>query len=102
MAIFAVNTGCRDQEISQLRWGWEVKSPILNTSFFLIPDEYVKNGEERLVVLNDAAKSVIDEVRGEDKEFVFTRKGKPVRQMNQRAWKSARLRVVLPHVEKFW
>ena len=25
MALFAVNTGCRDQEICQLRWEWEVR-----------------------------------------------------------------------------
>ena len=25
MALFAVNTGCRDQEICKLQWSWEVK-----------------------------------------------------------------------------
>jgi integrase len=24
MALFAVNTGCRDQEICQLRWIWQI------------------------------------------------------------------------------
>ena len=27
MALFAVNTGCRDREICQLRWEWEVRIP---------------------------------------------------------------------------
>jgi integrase len=31
MALFAVNTGCRDGEICQLRWEWEVKVPTFET-----------------------------------------------------------------------
>ena len=38
----------------------------------MIPGDRVKNGEERMVVLNRVAKSVIDEVRGPHSEFVFT------------------------------
>jgi len=45
---------------------------------FLIPGEQVKNGEERLVILNPAVKSVIDSARGKHGDFVFTYKGKPV------------------------
>jgi integrase len=37
MALFAVNTGCRDQEICGLRWDWEVRVPELGTSVFIIP-----------------------------------------------------------------
>ena len=29
MALFAVNTGCRDAEICNLRWEWEVEVPEL-------------------------------------------------------------------------
>ena len=29
MALFKVNTGCRDQEVCQLRWEWEVPVPEL-------------------------------------------------------------------------
>jgi hypothetical protein len=57
MALFAVNTGCRDQEVCQLRWDWEVAVPELSTSVFIIPGERVKNGHDRLVVLNHAARS---------------------------------------------
>src|SRR5439155_5916080 len=28
MALFAVNTGCRDKEICRLQWDWEVNVPI--------------------------------------------------------------------------
>src|SRR5208282_1495041 len=36
MALFAVNTGCREQEVCQLRWAWEVPVPELETSVFVI------------------------------------------------------------------
>ena len=52
MALFKVNTGCRDQEVCGLRWEWEVTVPELGTSVFFIPGSQVKNGDERLVVLN--------------------------------------------------
>jgi integrase len=90
MALFAVNTGCRDGEVCQLRWDWEVKVPELKTSVFIIPGTFVKNGDERLVVLNRVAQSVIEDVRGEDDEYVFTYRGKPVLRMMNSAWLKAR------------
>ncbi len=75
MALFKVNTGCREQEVCNLRWDWEVAVPELDTSVFIIPAHAVKNRTERLVVLNVVAKSVIEEVRGDHPEFVFTHKG---------------------------
>ena len=35
-----------------LQWEWEVEVLDLDTSIFIIPDALVKNGEERLDVLN--------------------------------------------------
>ena len=55
MALFAVNTGCRDGENCRLRWEWEVKVPALCISVFIIPGRYVKNDDDRLVMLNRAA-----------------------------------------------
>jgi integrase len=107
MAIFKVNTGCREQEVCQLKWTWEVKIPELNTSVFIIPShivkqgksqQLVKNGKDRLVVLNDAAKAVIEEVRGINEEYVFTYKNKPLTKMNSSAWKRARKIVSLSQV----
>jgi integrase len=92
MALFAVNTGCRDHEICSLRWQWEVKVPELNTSVFIIPGARVKNGEDRLVVLNKIALSVINEVRGQHSEYVFTYAGKPTSRILNSAWKMARKR----------
>ncbi|CAL7961595.1 Tyr recombinase domain-containing protein [Gammaproteobacteria bacterium] len=95
MALFAANTGCRDQEICSLKWDWEVKIPEFNTSIFVIPGVTVKNGEDRLVVLNKIALSVINEVRGQHYEYVFTYAGKPTSRMLNSAWKRARKRANL-------
>ena len=40
-ALFKVNTDCREQKVCQLRWGWEVKVPELDTSVFIVPGERV-------------------------------------------------------------
>ena len=60
MCLFKINTGCREQEVCRLRWEWEIKVPELETSVFIIPGSGVKNGEDRLVVLNRVAKSVVE------------------------------------------
>ncbi|MBV9576660.1 MAG: site-specific integrase [Gammaproteobacteria bacterium] len=98
MALFAVNTGCRDTEICRLRWDWEIPITGLGFSVFIIPGENVKNREDRLVVLNKAARSVIERVREQHAEYVFTYKGKPISRMLRSAWKKARLRAGLPQV----
>ena len=72
MALFKVNTGCREQEVCGLRWEYEVQVPEFDTSVFIIPGNRVKNGEDRLVVLNRVARSIIDAQRGRDPDYVFT------------------------------
>ena len=86
MALFAVNTGCRDAEICNLRWYWEVKVPTLDTFVFIVPGEFVKNGDDRLVVLNNIAKSVVNARRGKHPTHVFAYKGKPVTRMLNSSW----------------
>lgn len=107
MAVFKVNTGCREQEVCQLKWKWEIQIPELNTSVFIIPShivkggkrkQLVKNGTDRLVVVNKTAKLVLEQVRGIYSEYVFTYKGKPIANMNNSAWKRARKLVGLPQV----
>ncbi len=98
MALFKVNTGCRDQEVCSLRWEWELAIPQLETSVFIIPGTFVKNGNERLVVLNRIAKSVLEARRGISLTYVFTYKGKPITRMMTAAWKRARIRAELPQV----
>jgi integrase len=100
MALFKVNTGCREQEVCKLRWDWEISVPELGASVFLIPANFggrheaagVKNGDERLVILNSVAASVIERQRGISKEWVFPYNGTPLHRMNDSAWKKARVR----------
>lgn len=98
MALFAVNTGCRDGEICGLRWEWEVDVPQFGTSVFIIPGARVKNGDERLVVMNRVARSVVDARRGSDPHFVFTYDGHPINRMLTSGWLRARTRASLPQV----
>ncbi|MCV3866565.1 tyrosine-type recombinase/integrase [Pseudomonas aeruginosa] len=116
MALYKVNCGSREQEVVKLRWDWEIPVPELDTSVFLTPSDFggrdkgsgVKNGEERLVVLNTVAKSVIEGQRGLDPVWVFPygmpdRNGKatPVHRMNDSAWKKARIRAAKKYQERF-
>lgn len=98
MALFAVNTGCRDQEICRLQWDWQVPVPELKTFVFIIPASMVKNRQQRLVVLNQQAKQVIEAQRGRHPVFVFTYRNKPLSRMLNSAWLRARTNANLPHV----
>jgi integrase len=98
MALFAVNTGCRDGEICGLRWEWEVAVPELDTVVFIVPGQSVKNGDDRLVVLNRVARAVIERRRGLHPTHVFGFRGQPVRHMLNSAWKAARASIGLPHL----
>ena len=97
MALFKVNTGTREQEVVCLRWDWEVSIPELKTSVFVVPGGGVKNGEDRLVVMNAEARAVINRQRGRNPEYVFTySKGQPVDRINTKAWRRAREEAGLP------
>jgi len=93
-----VNTGCRDSEICNLQWQWEVKVPVLDTSVFIFPGRYVKNRDDRLVVLNRIALFVVNQCRGQHATHVFTYKARPVTRMLNSAWLRARKKVTLPQV----
>ena len=93
--LFKVNTGCREREVVELRWDWEVKIPQLHTTAFIIPEEHVKNGDERLVVLNQVALSVVEAQRGMHPTHVFHYRDKPVKRMLNSAWMRARKAVDL-------
>lgn len=100
MALFKVNTGTREQEVCALEWGWEAQVQELAISVFIIPGDLVKNREDRLVVMNDVAQSVIEERRAAAREVerktgsaprhVFTYRGDRLGCMNNTAWQSAR------------
>ena len=108
MALFKVNTGLREQEVCNLRWDWEAEVPELETTVFVIPAVFsedgrsgVKNGEDRLVVLNPVARSVIDACRGKHPDYVFSYQGERLRCMNNGAWQSARKRAATKYQERF-
>lgn len=108
MTLFKLNTGLREKEVCMLQWDWEVPIPELGTSVFLIPARFggrtdksgVKNGMERLVILNKVAKSIIETQRGNDPQYVFSYTGKGhvkggptyLNRMNCTAWRKARQR----------
>jgi integrase len=98
MALFDVNTGLRASELCKLRWSWEIQVPELDTSVFMLPEEMTKNGEERIVVLNRIARSVIESERGKHRECVFTYNGEGIVRINNHAWRKARNRAGLPLV----
>jgi len=80
-ALFKVNTGTRQNKVWRLRWDWEVQLPELGTTVFIIPEWLTKNGEERIIVLNAAARSVVDRQRGKHPEYVFAYKGRRLSKM---------------------
>jgi integrase len=108
MALFKVNTGMRDREVCSLQWSWEVAVEGLRTKVFVVPEELVKNREDRLVVLNCQAQAVVDQMRGRHPTYVFAyqraRKRdpaqyskpqatpRPIETMNNTAWQFARSR----------
>lgn len=95
-ALFAVNTGCRDGEICQLRWDWEVDVPGLETSVFVLPETMTKTATERVIVLNSIAKRVVEARRGIHDEYVFTYRGRPVKSLHNSGWKTAWKKAGLP------
>lgn len=98
MALFAVNTGLRSGEICRLKWEWEVHVPEIDDSVFLIPDEVAKNGQERVVVLNRIARSVVEAERHKHPRNVFTYKGHAIQWINSHAYRRAREKAGLPDV----
>jgi integrase len=96
-ALFALHTGCREQEVCQLKWDWEMHAPQLGRSAFVLPASITKNEEERIVVLNSVAKSVVDSQRGKHPARVFTRPEKkgeyvPLKHIYGHGWQGARER----------
>jgi integrase len=99
MALFAVNTGCRDQEVCQLRWEWEIKIPESpHLMVFIVPSTFVKNGDDRLIVCNSIARAVVEEERGKHPIYVFSFRGKHLARMLSTGWRLARISAELPDV----
>jgi integrase len=98
MTLFAVNTGLRESNVCGLNWSWEVFVPEVNRSVFVIPPEAFKARRAHVVILNDAAWSIVASQKGSHPEWVFPFRGKRIRSMNNTAWQRARKEIGLPHV----
>jgi integrase len=75
LVLFAVKTGLRESNVCGLEWAWEVGVPEVGRSVFVIPPEAFKSKRAHVVVLNDAAWSIVQAQRGLDPTWVFPRRG---------------------------
>ena len=114
-ALFITNTSLRPGETAGLRWKWQVSAPGIDNALFMIPGEFTKNGNDKLVVCNSVATSIIrqcemlrvseptaEEMATEDYSedlhghfFVFTYKRSRIKQLSTDAWRKARGRAGL-------
>lgn len=102
MALFVLNTGARDAAVCGLRWEWEVRSPDLRYSIFVIPKDAVIEGKgkvrgavkgrkrDRVLVLNRVSQSVLESRRGQHATHVFSYRSHPVQTMSNTAWQNGR------------
>jgi integrase len=61
----------------------------------------VKNGSDRLVVLNRVAASVIESRRGQHPEYVFTYRKHRIARIHNTAWRHARLKAARQYEKVF-
>ncbi len=85
MALFAINTGLRESNVCGLEWAWEVPVPEVGRSVFVIPPEAFKSKRAHVVILNDAAWSIVRAQRGLDPIWVFPCRGQRMSTMNNTA-----------------
>jgi len=90
MALFAVNTGLRDSNVCGLQWPWEVPLPELGQSVFVVPAESCKSNRDHVVILNDAAWSIVQGQRGLHPIWVFAFRSQRIESMNNTGWQNAR------------
>ena len=85
MAWFSILTGLRQRNVRELRWS----QVDLDRAVAWIHGDEAKGGLGICVPLPDAAVAVIAKQRDRHLEFVFTYGGKPVRWVNNTAWRHA-------------
>ena len=96
---FLYNSGWRSGEARQLRWAWLD----LSANMIRLPGEFSKSRKARALPLTGALMDIMErrlKVRRLECEFVFHRKGKPIRQFHK-AFKAAAAKIgmaeLLPH-----
>ena len=98
MTLFVLHTGLRNSEVCNLQWEWEVQAPVPGGSVFLLPAESVKNGMDRILVLNEVARSIVEERRGKHATHVFCYRKKPLQSMLRKSWRRAREESGMPQL----
>jgi integrase len=95
IALFALHTGLRDQELTHLSWADEMSSE-QGCLMFLLPAEHAKNGRSRPVVCNSVAKELVEARRGVTKDYIFEHhEGKArARISSGSGWKAGKKRAV--------
>ncbi len=85
MATFAVASGLRQANVKGLQWQYVD----LDLRHAWIPGSQHKNGHPHSVPLNEMALTAIRKQLGKHPLYVFTYKGKPVANVNTKAWNAA-------------
>ena len=85
MVVFSVLTGLRQRNVRELRWS----QVDLERRAIGVPPHEAKGRRGISVPLTVEAAKIVDAQRGRHAEFVFTFRGKPVRSVNNTAWRTA-------------
>ncbi|NND82218.1 MAG: site-specific integrase [Gammaproteobacteria bacterium] len=85
MATFGLATGLRQRNVSLLEWS----QVDLERQIAWIHADQAKARKAIAVPLNDDALAVLDVQKGIHDKYVFTYRGKPVWQVNTKAWRKA-------------
>jgi integrase len=85
VVLFALSTGLRHANVVGIRWDQIDRH---RRVAWLFADQ-VKNGEDLHVSLNDTALEILDRRKGKHQEFVFSWRGKQLKNSNTRAWRRA-------------
>lgn len=88
MVRFSVATGLRQSNVMRLQW----RQVSLERRHLWVSAEHHKNGKAHSLPLNDAAIDVLRLRQGCHPAFIFTYEGKPVTQVNTKAWRNALVR----------
>lgn len=85
IVTFALATGLRQANLARLEW----QHVDLACGTCWIPGDRAKGGDDLHVSLNEAALAVLQRQRSARRERVFTYHGKPINQVNTKAWRAA-------------
>lgn len=85
MTRFSVATGLRQANVTRLQW----KQVSIERRHLWVSADQHKNGKAHAVPLNELAMQVLLRRQGDHPTHVFTYEGKPIVQVNTKAWRNA-------------